>query len=472
MQRDWLLEIFIGIVYSVILYNLFTAFTKKFTEDKSLLKYSNKAFWIKASCSLAFMIIHSTLYGGDTNVYKMCISWLYSNFFHNPELIFNMLTAYNPDDPQQFAIARVLYFGLDSREGLVVIIGTFISFITFDTYLGIALFYSIFALSGMWAVFTIFVKYYPIAEKKLYYAFFCIPSLVFWSSGLLKDSLCIGAMGWLFWGIYKVVFTFKIHPLYIIIIVISALMLKSIKVYILLCFLPAVVFWVFIERTARIKNKIVKYVIGPIFFFAGSAGALYSVTQITKNDSQYSLNNLGQTTKSTAEWIKYVSDVERGSSYDLGELDGSFGGMMKLAPQAINVSLFRPYLWEARKPAVFISALESLFLLGFTLYIFRKVGFFETFKIIGSTPIVLFSVIFSVTFAFAVGISSYNFGTLVRYKIPLLPFYVSALIIMESFIIKKKMKGKRTFFNVDEVMEKVEKKEDEPKSFQSLEHTL
>jgi hypothetical protein len=33
-------------------------------------------------------------------------------------------------------------------------------------------------------------------------------------------------------------------------------------------------------------------------------------------------------------------------------------------------------------------------------------------------------------FAFAVGFTSYNFGALVRYKIPMMPFYYIALFIL------------------------------------------
>ena len=37
---------------------------------------------------------------------------------------------------------------------------------------------------------------------------------------------------------------------------------------------------------------------------------------------------------------------------------------------------------------------------------------------------------FSISFAFAVGVSTFNFGTLVRYKIPLLPFFLVALVLI------------------------------------------
>lgn len=38
--------------------------------------------------------------------------------------------------------------------------------------------------------------------------------------------------------------------------------------------------------------------------------------------------------------------------------------------------------------------------------------------------------LFSLTFAFIVGISSYNYGALSRYKIPAEVFFITALVIM------------------------------------------
>jgi hypothetical protein len=102
--------------------------------------------------------------------------------------------------------------------------------------------------------------------------------------------------------------------------------------------------------------------------------------------------------------------------------------MISKAPQAINVAIFRPYLWEVRNPLMAISALECFALLLFTIYvIYLKRHVF--FKMI-LDPNVIFCLVFSITFAFAVGISTYNFGTLSRYRIPLLPFYVMALALM------------------------------------------
>jgi hypothetical protein len=57
-------------------------------------------------------------------------------------------------------------------------------------------------------------------------------------------------------------------------------------------------------------------------------------------------------------------------------------------------------------------------------------------------PTIQFCFVFSLIFAFAVGISSYNFGALSRYKIPCLPFYAIALILIYY---KNVPKGKKFF---------------------------
>ena len=65
-----------------------------------------------------------------------------------------------------------------------------------------------------------------------------------------------------------------------------------------------------------------------------------------------------------------------------------------------------------------------------TIRLLYKAGFIRFLKIILTNPEVQFCLIFSLIFAFAVGFTSYNFGTLARYKIPLMPFYFIALFII------------------------------------------
>jgi hypothetical protein len=111
-------------------------------------------------------------------------------------------------------------------------------------------------------------------------------------------------------------------------------------------------------------------------------------------------------------------------------LDGSVeiaGGIASKIPPAITAGLFRPFIWEARNPVMLLSGLENLLFIGLTLRMIFSLGFFGFFVRIGSNPLLIFSVVFSLFFAFSVGLTTSNFGSLVRYKIPCEPFYLGML---------------------------------------------
>jgi len=97
------------------------------------------------------------------------------------------------------------------------------------------------------------------------------------------------------------------------------------------------------------------------------------------------------------------------------------------------VTLFRPFPWEAKKVIVLLSALEALMFVYFTFKAFQKRGIPKTLSLIFKDPNLLFCLTFSLIFAFAVGISTYNFGALSRYKIPCLPFYAAFLMIVINY---------------------------------------
>ena len=121
-----------------------------------------------------------------------------------------------------------------------------------------------------------------------------------------------------------------------------------------------------------------------------------------------------------------------GSTFSLGvTFDGSNLSLIKMAPAVIIATLFRPFLWESKKVSTLLSSLESLAFMFFTLFVFFKsprLFFRNIFK----DPMILFCFFFSILFALFVGATTLNFGTLVRYKIPCMPFYLIALFIIQD----------------------------------------
>jgi hypothetical protein len=102
--------------------------------------------------------------------------------------------------------------------------------------------------------------------------------------------------------------------------------------------------------------------------------------------------------------------------------------MLKKFPAAIVVTFFRPFPWEVKKIIVLLSAFEAIVFLCLTVWVivFRL----RILKNVVRDPNLLFFAVYSLIFGFAVGISSYNFGALSRYKIPCLPFYAAFLAVL------------------------------------------
>lgn len=68
-----------------------------------------------------------------------------------------------------------------------------------------------------------------------------------------------------------------------------------------------------------------------------------------------------------------------------------------------------------------VSSLENLILLVITIFLLIKMRFYNLFLLIFKHHILFFSVFFSLFFSFSVGLTTSNFGSLVRYKIPAIP---------------------------------------------------
>jgi hypothetical protein len=261
-------------------------------------------------------------------------------------------------------------------------------------------------------------------------AIFFIPSVFFWGSGILKDSLTLGALGWATFSFHSI-FMLKKNILFsVLILILSFFMIYEIKIYILLCFIPSLMIWLYVLYMNKVRNLVLKAMVVPVSILVLAGNGYLAVQEIGKENRRYNLANIAQTAEATARWLTVVSLREEGSAYTLGDFDYSLKGILRKTLPAIWVTLFRPYLWEARNPAMALSALESSLLFLFFLYViiitFLRKGLLRIFN----QPVISFCFFFTLTFSFAVGISTYNFGSLVRYKIPMMPFFLMGLFLI------------------------------------------
>jgi len=198
-----------------------------------------------------------------------------------------------------------------------------------------------------------------------------------------------------------------------------------IKSYILVAFVPAAFLWYVAEKRLASPGA-ASSSLNPVLATGAILLSLVLLSQLGNILGRYSVENLQYEAEAMQQWHHQVEEVYdyEGSSYSLGNTDFSTVGLITKAPIALITTFFRPFPWEVGNPLMALSSLESLalFSIGF-------LAFFQSSKnpehslarIFKQYPILQFSLVFSLIFGFAVGFTAYNFGALVRYKIPCLP---------------------------------------------------
>lgn len=392
--------------------------------------YFFPALAVKIIGALAVGFIYQFYYGGgDTfNYHTHGSRHIWEAFIDSPAKGIRLLTSDGTDYIDVYRYASKIVFFSDPQSYAIVKIAAIFDLITFSSYSSTAILFAIVSFVGMWMFFLTFYEQYPQLHRGFAVAAFFIPSVFFWGSGLLKDTITLGCLGVATYQVYRIFIKKKFSASSIVLLACAFYGMYSIKIYIVLTFLPAVIVWIFLINLDAIRSLVLKIMLAPFIVTCAVLLGYFAMEKAGEDNAKYSLKNVAVTAKETAYDIGYYTGRDAGSGYSLGELDGTFLSMIRLAPQAMNASLFRPYIWEVKNPLMLLSALESLMLLILTLYIIIKknIKVFLSF----SSPNVLFALVFSIAFAFAVGVSTFNFGTLVRYKIPLLPFFLVALILI------------------------------------------
>lgn len=433
-------DLFLTPLYLGIFYGIAFAVRKRFTNPLTR-KYFIPALSVKFLGAIGLGLIYQFYYGGgDTFNYFSHIKVVHEAFGDSFSTGLKLLMAKHPADADMLRYTGRMYWYDAPTEYAVVQIASVFSLLCFNSYTVIALCFAFTSFCGMWAMYVTFLRIYPLAYKKLAIAVFFLPSVFFWGSGLMKDSLCIGALGWTFYGFYHALILKKNLSTAVVLGTLGAYLLLSVKVYILLSFLPAALLWVFNENNQRIKSAAVRMLVKPLFLLMGAGAGYLGATGLTAGDEKYDVDKIGERAKINQQYL--TNYAVNGSAYNIGEFDGTLGSTLKVAPQAIVVSIFRPFLFEVRNPVMLLSALEASLFIWLTVSLFYRTGLLKGFSLIISTPILLFSFLFSIVFAIGVGINSGNFGTLVRYKIPLMPFYLAALYIMQAKSQTKKARPK------------------------------
>jgi hypothetical protein len=433
-----ILEFILFPFYVFIFYLVFNA-RKKRINNPLLRKYYVQGFWVKVVSAFAFAIFSYYVSPGDArSLYYPEGANIYHLILKDPSNIKWVFVAAKDFDTSLKVTTN--YPGYFANEGnyFMIRLVAILSFLPFAKFLIITLVFSLFAYTGIWQLFKFFYEQYPKLHKRLAIAILYLPTFIFWSSGIMKDSVCVGMLGWMTYCIYNILYKKEHIIKNSLVAAIAIFTLILVKAYILISYVPFFLLFIFLKNISSIKNKIVKIFVATIVIASTIAAFVIISTQFKDQLGQFSLDQISESVQTQQTNYENMSEGAE-SSFSLGvEFDGSFGSMLKLAPAAIIATFYRPFLWESKKISTLFSSLESLAMMLFTLYVFFRVGPFNFIGSFFKSPMILFCFSFSVVFALFVGATTLNFGTLVRYKIPCIPFYVIALFLILDIYNKKK----------------------------------
>jgi len=401
----------------------------RFTDEVTR-KYFFPALLVKMFGALALGFIYQYYYsGGDTyNFHTHGSRHIWEAFLDSPEKGVKLLFGSTSSTGGVYDYASKIVFYRDPSSYAVIRVAAFFDLFTFSAYSATAILFAVLGFFGAWLLFLTFYEKYPEAHQGLAIACLFIPSVFFWGSGILKDTIVLAALGCCTFCVNRLFIQRRVSLLGISLLLTSLYVIYQIKVFVLQAFVPAALVWIFASRLRAVPSVVVRWLLVPFVAGLMLGSAYFAVIQIGQKDKRYAIENFANTAHITAYDIRFWTGRDAGSAYMLGNLDGSFTSILRLAPAAVNVTLFRPYLWEVRNPLMFLSALESFGFLVLSAFIVLSLLLRPTWRFVDQNS--LFALIYSLSFAFAVGVSTYNFGTLSRYKITLVPFYALALVMI------------------------------------------
>lgn len=416
-------------------------YARKKKEENPIYNYFMLGLLAKIVGGLGLAFVYTIYYpGGDTTEYfrnVIAVQRLaiidFDSFWHvmtepptNSHLYyFNNETGYAvySRDPKAWAVVKLAFFIVAASLQSFLVTTVLCATISF---------------AGIWRLFKVFATEFPDLKKEMAISFLFIPSVFFWGSGLLKDTFTLSALGFFFSSLYNILVRKEKVFGSIIVLFIAGYVITAIKPYILVGLFPAMILWLVQLNVGKINAKTLRVLAIPFVMLVG-IGFAYLIMQFMGDSlAEYQVDSILEKAKVTQRDLK--SDYYQGNSFDIGEFDSTLPSILGKFPIATFSAIFRPLIIESNNLVMFFSGLENLILLIFAIRVLILVRFLGIFRFFFRNHLLTFSLFFSIFFAYSVGLSTSNFGSLVRYKIPCIPYFVASMYLIRHLKLKENEK--------------------------------
>jgi hypothetical protein len=396
------------------------------------------AFLIKAFCGLVIYLIYTYYYPvrieADTFKYFDDSKFLYNALWEHPLDYFKMLFGINCENDyflKQYYSDMYNWYrsydnGLLNDNRLVIRLNAFVRLLSFGNYHVHSLFFNFLTFIGSYSLARLFLVFSE-SKWKTYLVVFLIPSFVFWSAGILKESILIFALGSFTWNVYKLISgSHKISTYLWILFLIPILFIM--KFYVFVALIPAILAWWISQKTKRTISIHLVTIVACLLVALG-IGTIFPT-----------YNFLVIMAAKQGDFINLANFLNVNSSIYMDYLEPNLWSFIKASPKAFINTLTRPWPTELKGILFYPPLFENLFII-FILFI----GWFYRKKVNPQQwKFIVFCLTFSILLFVIIGLTTPIIGAIVRYKIPAIPFLIFvALLFLDDSKLPQKLRSNK-----------------------------
>jgi len=294
---------------------------------------------------------------------------------------------------------------------LIKIMSVF-SWIGGNNYWISAAYFSLISFIASWHLFAVVTRHFENSWLAASLAFLFFPSVVFWSSGLVKETLALAGIYFIAAVFLKFIHQQKLTWFECAVALYSFWVAWNLKYYWTALFGAVLITYLlvfFLSKNILVfqKHKIVSWLIIFIFLCGG-------VSLLHPN---FYLDRFLEVLITNHNDFVRISDGD--GLIHFYNLHSSWGSVILNAPWALFSGLLRPFIWEASGVTALLASLENfviIMLLVSALLGIKKEGLHQ---------LLLFSaVIYISLLCIFLALSTPNLGTLSRYRVGFLPFLI------------------------------------------------
>lgn len=243
------------------------------------------------------------------------------------------------------------------------------------------------------------------------------PSAVFWSSGLIKESMAMAMLSFVACCFVRVWDRRRFPIQWLLFLPFALWILWSLKYYYVavLCpiLLTELVYSYIMSPRLGDFSRVTRALVWVMLFVI----PLISITILHPNlNPQVFLDVI------VDNHDAYMLVSDESSRIDYGELEPTFMSMLANAPTALVSGLYRPFFWESDGLVQLLAGVENLLLMVLTAC--AMIRFLKHKSVSRGGAIIL---LYTVSLCVFLALSAPNLGTLSRYRVGFLPFFVLLL---------------------------------------------